>query len=222
MAKTGGTGVIHFEMDSFYTTDNSGHFDTTGKATCIGCAKGDGTISGGYATPDGGVTLVSGNDDCEDAPVVGEVSFDAIPWVVLQPMLAWCILHSYRLEVVEDAELSITRATKIRPAKIEFTEVTLADGEALGSRWTINSFRNPPVPAFHLTFSGLVPTTIRIQRIMGMMRAIWQTSVTGRPTRLQVPLNPVIMPSAKKLIYNDFDLGPHWTTFLPPTTAHQL
>ena len=101
-------------------------------------------------------------------------------------------------------ELSIDESNEDQTnLKIEFTEVTLADGEALRVKVDYQFLSEPTSPGIQLsplTFSGLVPTTIRTQRIMGTMRAIWQTSVTGKPTPLQVPLNPVIMPSAKKPI----------------------
>ena len=70
-------------------TSPSGQFFTGGSATCLGCAEGDGTTPGDHTTPDdgstsggdgssgGGTTVVIGDDDCEDAPVIGEVSFDS-------------------------------------------------------------------------------------------------------------------------------------------------
>ena len=140
MAKTGGAGVIHFEMDSFYTAIILDDFDD-GSATCLGCAEMErlattplpAGASGGDGSSGGGTSVVIGDDDCEDAPVIGEVSFDSD--TVGGASAHASLVHSPTLTdwtVVEDAGVKYYESNEDQTnLKIEFTEVTLADGEAL-------------------------------------------------------------------------------------------
>ena len=167
MAKTGGAGVIWFALDDFYPTSPSGQFFTGGSATCLGCAEGDGTTPGDHTTPDdgstsggdgssgGGTTVVIGDDDCEDAPVIGEVSFDSD--TVGGASAHASLVHSPTLTdwtVVEDAGVKYYESNEDQTnLKIEFTEVTLADGEALRVKVDYQFLSEPTSPGMqHFNF----------------------------------------------------------------------
>ena len=197
MAKTGGTGVIHFEMDSFYTTNNQGDFQTTGKATCLGCA-------------DGVVTV--GDDDCEDAPVIGEVSFDSD--TVGGASAHASLVHSPTLTdwtVVEDAGVKYYESNEDQTnLKIEFTEVTLADGEALRVKVDYQFLSEPTSPGMQpfnfLRFGAYHDQdTTDYGDDEGYLADVsyWKTDTTSGATK-----SGDYAIRKETNFYDDFDLGP--------------
>ena len=182
----------------------------------------DGSTSGGDGSSGGGTTVVIGDDDCEDAPVIGEVSFDSD--TVGGASAHASLVHSPTLTdwtVVEDAGVKYYESNEDQTnLKIEFTEVTLADGEALRVKVDYQFLSEPTSPGMQpfnfLRFGAYHDQdTTDYGDDEGYLADVsyWKTDTTSGATK-----SGDYAIRKETNFYDHFDLGP----LLDNVSAHRL